>query len=70
VDNPQDHEGPERKRWSRRRVVQVLDTSGVVMEVAAVVASAPDDGSPTIFVTAGLLAIGLHVAANRVRRTR
>lgn len=63
---------PEGSPWwrSRRRVAHVLDGSGVVMDVAAVLAAGLNGGSPAIVMTTGLLAVGLHFAAKQARKKR
>lgn len=69
VDETADNEGSPWWR-SRRRVAQVLDGTGAVMDVATIVVPVLNGGSPAILVTTGLLAFGLHSAARHVRRKR
>nr|BFE50149.1 hypothetical protein GCM10017745_35760 [Saccharothrix mutabilis subsp. capreolus] len=53
----------------RARVARLLDGLGVAMDVTTIVVPVLADGSPAIAVTTtGLLALGLHSAAKRLRR--
>lgn len=68
LDREDNTEGAPTPWWSRERAAQACEHLAVGLETASLMGPVLTGGSPAIYMTTGLLGIGLHFAAGKLRK--